>query len=57
MYWSVSCDVLVCRAMCQAVCHVCVPQKEYSGSQADRSQGGGCYMQAALMGDMLECVM
>ena len=48
-----SCDVLVCHAMCQAVCHARVSQAEYCGPQAGSSQGGGCYMQAAMMGDVL----
>lgn len=40
-------------SVCQEVCHVCVLQAEYCAPQADMSRGGGRYMQAAMMGDVL----
>ena len=46
---SVSCDVSVCYVMC----HVAVPQAEYSGPLPDGTEGGGRHVQAALMGDVL----
>ena len=54
--WHVMCQ---CVMQCVSVsCNVsCVPQVEYCGPQADSSQGGGCYMLAAMKGDMLEFVM